>query len=73
MTPRQELIEIWSKAEFGVKTRVLETVSERTIRYILATPNYSKDDVIENIIDTIKLKALEVRDEVNEMYNAITQ
>lgn len=73
MTPREELIELWSRSEFGIKTRVLENVSERTIRYILATPTYSKVDVIQEIIECIKDKALEVKEEVNEMYNAITQ
>jgi len=71
MTPREELIELWSKSKFGVKTKVLEVVTERTIRYILATPSYSKDEVIQDIINTIKEKAKDVKDEVNEMYNEI--
>lgn len=72
MTLREELIELWDKLEFGVKTRVFEVHSRQKIEYIRKTPNYSEESVIKEIIECIKEKALEVKEEVNEMYNAIT-
>lgn len=64
---REQLLEVWTKCEFGVKERVSRVHSWRMIQYILKTPTYSKAETILEIIETIKEQADVVKEEAIAM------
>lgn len=68
---RAQLLDVWTKCEFGLKERVSRVHSHRTIQYILKTPTYSKTEVILDIIETIKDKAVEIEEDAKAMNNLI--
>ena len=64
---RQQLLEVWTECEFGVKERVKKVHSSRTIHYILTTPTYSNTSKILEIIECVKEQVEIVKNEVIEM------
>ena len=68
---REQLLDIWSECEFGVKERVKKFHSPRTIQYILGAENYSNTEKILQIIECIKTQVDLVKSEVIEMQNKI--
>ena len=70
---RDKLLKIWTECDFGVKERVKNVHSHRTIHYVLSTPSYSKRSVIEAIIKTIEEKVEEVKTEVEEMGEKVNE
>lgn len=71
MTAHQRFLNIWSLSEFGVKTRVYSEHLQQTVDYILKTPTYQNTKYIEELIDCVKAKTLDVQNDVTEMYNQI--
>ena len=70
---REQLLEIWTKCEFGVKERVKKFHSPRTIQYIIATENYSNTEKILQVIECIKTQVDLVKTEITEMQNKINK
>ncbi|CAL2084855.1 hypothetical protein [Tenacibaculum sp. 190524A02b] len=70
---REMLLSVWTKCEFGVKERVKNILSHRTIHYILSTPTYSNREKIISYIKTIKKVSGEVKEEVNTMFEEIQE
>jgi len=70
-TAHQRFVEIWSLSEHGVKTRVCSEHLQQKIDYILKTPTYQNTDYIEELIQCVKDKANEVREDISQMYELI--
>ena len=70
---RKQLLDIWTKCEFGVKERVKKFHSPRTIQYIIATENYSNTEKILQVIKCIKKQVALVKMEVTEMQSKINK
>ena len=71
---REDLIEMWSKCEFGVKTRVFEMTSKRRINYILSTPSYQdSENQIKDIVICIKKAVKELKKDVTVMVEEINK
>lgn len=54
MTTRERLIDKYDACEFGIKTKVFQEYSQRSIDYIRQTENYSNIDLMLNIIKCIE-------------------
>ncbi|MGB0896867.1 MAG: hypothetical protein ACPGRW_06065 [Flavobacteriaceae bacterium] len=72
MTAHEILVAKWSNCEFGIKQRVFnDDMPQASVQYILANPNYGNQDKINWLIECIDKHVLEVRNEINEIYNTI--
>lgn len=72
MTAHEKLVNIWSRLEFGVKSRVHNEYAQQKVKYILDHPKYQNEDLINEILDRIEFHSREVLDEITEMYNQVT-
>ena len=70
---RKKLLSVWNKCEFGVKERVKNLHSHRTIHYILTTETYSNVDKVLEIIESIKEQSKEVKMEAAQMDKTIQE
>lgn len=71
MNVHEKLVAKWNASEFGVKTRVFNEYSQQQIAYILSHPKYSDVEKMQDIMICIEEKALEVKEEIEDMYNTI--
>ena len=68
---REQLLDIWSECEFGVKERVKKFYTPRQIQYILGAENYSNTEKILQIIECIKTQVDLVTSKAIEMQTKI--